>query len=58
MEQFTTEELVNELVKREGVEEVLADVEDTYNVLVSDPSFKSGTKSSGLGPARILVVID
>ncbi|ULG72975.1 BC1881 family protein [Macrococcus brunensis] len=58
MEQFTTKELVEELVKRIGVEEVLAEVEDRYDVKVTESNQNYSETTFGLGPARILIVTD
>ena len=49
----TTKELVNELSKREGVKEIIIQPYEWYQI--------SGGKEqwdTGIGPARILVVID
>ena len=46
-------ELVDELVKREGVEEVLIGVNETYGI-----RSETGIGKLSSGPARILIVID
>lgn len=57
MNEYTTKELVEELVKRKGVEEVFAEVEDRYDVVIYSED-KSSVTTFGLGPARILIIID
>ncbi|TDL40594.1 BC1881 family protein [Macrococcoides bohemicum] len=56
MNEYTTKELVDELKKRKGVEEVFAEVEDRYDIEIGDS--RSSVTTFGLGPARILIIID
>jgi len=50
---FSTKELTDELAKREGVKEIIIQPYEWYQV-----SSEKEQWDTGLGPARILVVID
>jgi len=50
--------LVNELAKREGVEEILIGPDETYCVGRDDEAADTPPTGGNGGPARILVVID
>ena len=58
IEDITTKDLVSELVKREGVKEFVAVVDQDYLVDVRGTTEGSYGFVQGTGPARILVVID
>ncbi len=51
--QYTTKQLVEELARREGVEEMVVAPEESYKI-----SDEEGREILDTGPARILVVID
>lgn len=56
LSQIPTCYLVNELVKREGVEEIVVGPDETFAAGIdSDDNIITGGRG---GPARILVVID
>lgn len=49
---FSTEELVNELIKREGVKEIIAEPQQEYEIKVGLEKYPF------TGPAIILQIID
>lgn len=52
MKNFTTEELVEELKKREGVKEFLVEPHSNYEISTATQDLKDS------GPTRILVITD
>ena len=54
----TTKELVDELSKREGVEQFIVDPEDSYKLSIGYSLAKTTGIKEDTGPARIIVVID
>jgi hypothetical protein len=60
LSEVSTQELVDELARREGVEVIALNDEEMYEIEIYDANETSeATESRGeLGPARILIVTD
>lgn len=56
--QIPTKVLINEIIRREGVEIWSVDEDDSYSLRIAHMSFKSFSTRKDVGPTRILIIND
>ena len=58
LRRVSTDKLVSELIKRNGVERLTVPVNDAYNIDIAHIGDKTYDTENGFGPATILIITD
>ena len=58
LRRVSTDKLVSELIKRHGVEEWTAGINDAYNIRIARMDRENFSSHTNIGPARIIIIKD